>query len=255
MQSVLERIVQLNHKRSRDSRPIAQAAPGTFDESPGPRLGATRQSIHGHIGGLTVLGDNVTLAKLVVANLRKWQKILESLRLGREGRTDSSDVRQHPSRAVECREHRDQADVRGLDCRSGLGYRRGASAAQGKVAPGRPMCARSSAMGKTEKLRPVFVVYTAPLFDGWEVVKEGDDESVFFGAREDAISYAKARAAMGGGALVKLENWFGDVQAVWEVAAPSMARLLTPPRRLIRETPSASEQFNHAAKGVTHVRT
>ena len=91
------------------------------------------------------------------------------------------------------------------------------------------MCARSNATGKAEMQRPVFVVYPAALFDGWEVVREGDDESVFFDAREGAISYAKARAAAtDGGALVKLENWFGDEQAVWEVAPAPKENLLIP---------------------------
>lgn len=73
-------------------------------------------------------------------------------------------------------------------------------------------------MRKAEK--QVYVVYPAALFDGWEVVKEHDDTPVFFGAREEATSYANARAAMDGGALVKLENWFGDTECAWEILAP-----------------------------------
>jgi hypothetical protein len=64
----------------------------------------------------------------------------------------------------------------------------------------------------------VYVVYPAALFDGWEVVREHhDDEPSFFDTREQATSYAAARAAMNGGGLVKLENWFGDTEGVWEV--------------------------------------
>ena len=63
----------------------------------------------------------------------------------------------------------------------------------------------------------VFVVYPAALFDGWEVVKECDDNPAFFGTREEAISYAEACAVMNGGAVVKLENWFGATDRVWEV--------------------------------------
>jgi len=68
--------------------------------------------------------------------------------------------------------------------------------------------------------KQVYVVYPAARFDGWEVVKEHDDTPVFFGAREEATSYANARAAMDGGALVKLENWFGDTECAWEILTP-----------------------------------
>jgi hypothetical protein len=71
----------------------------------------------------------------------------------------------------------------------------------------------------------VYVVYPAALFDGWEVVDDRDDDSsLFFDTREGAIVYAKARAAMDGGAIVKLENWFGDTEQVWEVAPPKVER-------------------------------
>jgi len=75
-----------------------------------------------------------------------------------------------------------------------------------------------NAMRKAEK--QVYVVYPAALFDGWEVVKEYDDTPVFFDTREGATSYATARAARDGGAVVKLENWFGDTECVWEIPAP-----------------------------------
>jgi hypothetical protein len=73
------------------------------------------------------------------------------------------------------------------------------------------------AMRKTEKQLPVYVVYPAALFDGWEVVGDHDEDPAFFDTREKATSYVKARAAMEGGAVVKLENWFGDTEGVWEV--------------------------------------
>jgi hypothetical protein len=67
-------------------------------------------------------------------------------------------------------------------------------------------------------LSPVYVVYPAALFDGWEVVRElHDDEPTYFDTRELAMSFAQTRAAMGGGGLVKLENWFGDTEGVWKV--------------------------------------
>ena len=79
-------------------------------------------------------------------------------------------------------------------------------------------------MKKADKQLPVYVVYTAALFDGWEVVKEPGDDAVFFETQEDAISYAKARAATDGGGVVKLENWFGDTEDIWEVPPRTPAR-------------------------------
>ena len=75
-------------------------------------------------------------------------------------------------------------------------------------------------MSRHEQHTPVYVVYPAALFDGWEVVQEHDDAPVFFQTRAEAISYAEARAAMEGMALVKVENWFGDTESVWEVRVP-----------------------------------
>jgi hypothetical protein len=78
---------------------------------------------------------------------------------------------------------------------------------------------------KNDERQSVFVVYPAALFDGWEVVKERDDNPAFFDTREEAISYAKARAVMDVGAVVKLENWFGDTESDWKVE-PQPRRLL-----------------------------
>jgi Uncharacterized protein conserved in bacteria (DUF2188) len=71
-------------------------------------------------------------------------------------------------------------------------------------------------MGSAEQLR-VYVVYPAALFDGWEVVRENDDQPTVFAEQEQAIRYAEAQAALAGGAVVKLENWFGDLEQLWEV--------------------------------------
>jgi hypothetical protein len=75
-----------------------------------------------------------------------------------------------------------------------------------------------NAMRNAEKQPTVYVVYPAALFDGWEVVKDHDEDPAFFDTREKATAYAKSRAVMEGGAIVKLENWFGDTESVWEVA-------------------------------------
>jgi hypothetical protein len=75
-------------------------------------------------------------------------------------------------------------------------------------------------MRKPDQQPSLYVVYPAALFDGWEVVKEHvDDEALFFATKELAIRYAENRAAMEGGGVVKLENWFGDTEDVWEVTA------------------------------------
>lgn len=80
---------------------------------------------------------------------------------------------------------------------------------------------------RPEQQRSVYVVYPAALLDGWEVVKERSDCPVFFDTREQAISYANARAMRDGGAIVKLENWYGDSEGAWEVS-PQPDRRLAP---------------------------
>ena len=62
-----------------------------------------------------------------------------------------------------------------------------------------------------------YVVYPAALLDGWEVVKECEDEPARFDSREEAIVYAKAKAVFDGGAVFKLENWYGDTETTWKV--------------------------------------
>jgi hypothetical protein len=80
---------------------------------------------------------------------------------------------------------------------------------------------------KAEERPTVYVVYQAALFDGWEVVTEHGDEPIFFDTREQATVYAKTRAAMNGGGVVKLENWFGDTEGILEVP-PQADRSLAP---------------------------
>lgn len=79
-------------------------------------------------------------------------------------------------------------------------------------------------MSRDKRHTPVYVVYPAALFDGWEVVQEHDDAPVFFRTRARAVSHAEARAAMDGVALVKVENWFGDTESIWEVRVPDPGR-------------------------------
>jgi hypothetical protein len=94
----------------------------------------------------------------------------------------------------------------------------------------------------------VYVVYPAALFDGWEVVDDRDDDSsLFFDTREGAIVYAKARAAMDGGAVVKLENWFGDTEQVWEVAPPKAYATQAVPSPLERPPPRSAGKTPESA--------
>jgi hypothetical protein len=83
------------------------------------------------------------------------------------------------------------------------------------------------AMKKAEKQPTLYVVYPAALFDGWEVVTEHGDAPIFFDTREQATSYAKTGAAMRGGGIVKLENWYGDTEAILEVPPQADRSLAT----------------------------
>jgi hypothetical protein len=80
-----------------------------------------------------------------------------------------------------------------------------------------------------------YVVYPAALLDGWEVVKECEDEPACFHSREEAIVFAKAKAVFDGGAVVKLENWYGDTETTWEVQ-PRPDRRLNAGRCLVPPT-------------------
>jgi hypothetical protein len=86
-------------------------------------------------------------------------------------------------------------------------------------------CIARKSMGKTEKQPSVFVVYPAALLDGWEVVKEHDDKPVSFDTREEATAYARTQAMKDGGAVIKLEDWYGNTESVWE-AQPQTGRQL-----------------------------
>src|SRR5215475_1199040 len=81
----------------------------------------------------------------------------------------------------------------------------------------------------------VYVVYPAALFDGWEVVENRDDDSsLFFDTRE--------------GAIVKLENWFGDTEQVWEVAPPKVSPRRGPRSPAERPPPRSAD---HAPERTT----
>lgn len=83
--------------------------------------------------------------------------------------------------------------------------------------PAAPDRSARDATRQAEKQPSVYVVYPAALFDGWEVVTEHGDVPTSFDSREQATVYARTQAAMNGGGVVKLENWFGDTEAILEV--------------------------------------
>ena len=78
MQSALERIAQLNQESSQVSRRIALAACESFDEWLRAQMDANRELVQGHAVGLAGLRESVALAKLPVAYLRYWQRIVEN---------------------------------------------------------------------------------------------------------------------------------------------------------------------------------
>ena len=71
-----------------------------------------------------------------------------------------------------------------------------------------------SSMRTAEQGTSVYIVYPAALLDGWEVVREHDDKPVSFDTREEATVYARAQAVMDGGAVIKLEDWYGNTESV-----------------------------------------
>lgn len=61
-----------------------------------------------------------------------------------------------------------------------------------------------------------FVVYPGALW-GWEVIAEGDDEPQVFDHRTAALAHAWTVARGAAPARVCLENWYGIVEAEWDV--------------------------------------
>ncbi len=66
--------------------------------------------------------------------------------------------------------------------------------------------------------RRVFVVYPGA-FWGWEVILDGDDEPLIFGDKRSALACAEAMARVAAPATLRLEDWYGRVEAEWEVHA------------------------------------
>jgi hypothetical protein len=82
-----------------------------------------------------------------------------------------------------------------------------------------------SSMRTAEQPPSVYIVYPAALLDGWEVVREHDDKPVSFDTREEATVYARAQAVKDGGGVIKLEDWYGNTESVWEAQQQKGRRL------------------------------
>jgi len=64
--------------------------------------------------------------------------------------------------------------------------------------------------------RQVFVVYPGALW-GWEVIRDGGDEPLTFGDKGSALACARAMANVAAPAKLRLEDWYGRVEAEWEI--------------------------------------
>ena len=64
--------------------------------------------------------------------------------------------------------------------------------------------------------RQIFVVYPGA-FWGWEVILDGADEPLVFGDKGSALACAQAMARVAAPATLRLQDWYGRVEAEWEI--------------------------------------
>jgi hypothetical protein len=69
----------------------------------------------------------------------------------------------------------------------------------------------------------VFVVYPNARA-GWELLREGDASPLHFGAKNDAIGYARCLAAANGPSALKIETAFGQLETGWVFDGAGSAR-------------------------------
>jgi len=60
----------------------------------------------------------------------------------------------------------------------------------------------------------VFVVYPDTRA-GWALLREGESSPLHFGAKQEAIGYARCLAAANGPSAVKVETAFGQFETGW----------------------------------------
>jgi hypothetical protein len=71
----------------------------------------------------------------------------------------------------------------------------------------------------------VFVVYPSER-SGWALLREGDPVPLHFGAKDAAIGYGRCMADANRPSALRVETWYGAVEATWrfEVATPALPR-------------------------------
>jgi len=71
----------------------------------------------------------------------------------------------------------------------------------------------------------VFVVYPGER-SGWELLREGDQIPLHFSAKASAIGYGRCMADANRPSALRVETWYGAIEAAWrfEAAAPAPQR-------------------------------
>jgi hypothetical protein len=71
----------------------------------------------------------------------------------------------------------------------------------------------------------VFVVYPSER-SGWDLLREGDQSPLHFSAKESAIGYGRCMADANRPSALRVETWYGAVEATWrfEAADPAQER-------------------------------
>lgn len=65
----------------------------------------------------------------------------------------------------------------------------------------------------------VYVVYPGRR-DGWELLREGDPDTLHFADRSQAIGYGRSLADVNRPSALKIESAYGVVEASWFFDAP-----------------------------------
>jgi hypothetical protein len=73
----------------------------------------------------------------------------------------------------------------------------------------------------------VFVVYPDARA-GWALLREGEPAPLHFGAKDDAIGYARCLAAANGPSALKVETAFGEIERGWMFDGAGASRPLGP---------------------------
>jgi hypothetical protein len=73
----------------------------------------------------------------------------------------------------------------------------------------------------------VFVVYPDARA-GWALLREGEPSPLHFGAKEDAIGYARCLAAANGPSALKVETALGEIERGWMFDGAGASRPLGP---------------------------